>query len=97
MIERIIVSSYEEWIKILSLPPSKKTLYYVEGDLILREPGKICYTFKVVSSYGPLKFEFHQKGLNSESRVTKEEFFELLEKYHPDCMEWFLFHPEWLQ
>jgi|LauGreSBDMM110SN_4_FD.fasta_scaffold123575_2 hypothetical protein len=97
MIEIIKVFSFEEWIKILSSGVNKKILYSFEGSLTLREPGKIYHTFRVKSNNGKLKYEFHQNGLDSEGRVSREEFLEFLEKYHPDCMEWILFHPEWLQ
>ena len=96
MIERFRVSSYQEWLKILTSDVTKKTLYSFEGGLVLREPGKIYYTFRVKLSHGTLKFQFFQQGLNSEGSVSKEKFFQLLKEYHPDCMEWFLFNTEWM-
>lgn len=96
MIRVIDVPSYGEWRKYSGIKVKEKTLYRFDTALILFEPDKVYSTFRVRLTDDNLVLEFYQDD-SGPGYITKEEFIELIKKYHPDCMEWFLFNKEWLE
>jgi len=88
----------DDWYKLIKGKIGQTVFYKnargdgIAFDMILEDKYPVSNSYDIFSINTRYKFIYCVLG----APTTREEFLEFLGREHPEYLEWFLFHQEWL-